>query len=55
MTEKITFKMAYSDDKEKFIKHWSKIMNMDPKRFEELFVINDSDLFDDNELPWIKR
>ena len=48
VVERIPFKMKHQDNKKKFIKYWSNILNMDPKEFEERFISYSDDLFDND-------
>jgi len=48
--EKVPFRMAYQDDREKFIQHWSEIIGMDPDKFAKEVIVDPWDLFDDDEI-----
>jgi hypothetical protein len=46
---KVSFKMAHMEDgKEEFIKFWSNLLGMDPKKLEKEWIVDENDLFDDD-------
>jgi len=45
----LSFSIQYANNKQAFIEHWADIVNMTPEEFEKKFIVNDYDLFDDDE------